>query len=161
VIAAVNGFALGGGLELALACHIRLASEGAKLGLPEVTLGIIPGYGGTQRLPRLIGMGMALELITTGRMIDAEEAKALGLVNRVIPAADLLGAAKELAGKIAANGPIAVRFALDAALRGASLPLPAGLAGEQELFALISSTADMREGLKAFLEKRPAQFRNA
>jgi enoyl-CoA hydratase len=160
VIAAVNGFALGGGLELALACHIRLASEGAKLGLPEVTLGIIPGYGGTQRLPRLVGMGMALELITTGRMIDAEEARSLGLVNRVLPPADLLPAAKELALKIAANGPIAVRLALDAALRGASLPLAAGLQGEQELFALVSSTADMREGLKAFLEKRPAQFRN-
>jgi enoyl-CoA hydratase len=161
VIAAVNGFALGGGLELALACHIRLAAEGAKLGLPEVTLGIIPGYGGTQRLPRLVGMGMALELITTGRMIDAEEARSLGLVNRVLPPAELLPAANELAGKIAANGPIAVRLALDAALRGASLPLAAGLAGEQELFALVSSTADMREGLKAFLEKRPAQFRNA
>jgi enoyl-CoA hydratase len=161
VIAAVNGFALGGGLELALACHIRLASSDAKLGLPEVTLGIIPGYGGTQRLPRLVGMGMALELITTGRMIDAEEARSLRLVNRVLPPAELLPAAKELAGKIAANGPIAVRFALDAALRGASLPLAAGLAGEQELFALVSSTADMREGLKAFLEKRPAQFRNA
>jgi enoyl-CoA hydratase len=161
VIAAVNGFALGGGLELALACHVRLASADARLGLPEVTLGIIPGYGGTQRLPRLVGMGMALELITTGRMVDAEEARSIGLVNRVLPPAELLPAAKELAGKIAANGPIAVRLALDAALRGASLPLAAGLAGEQELFALISSTADMREGLKAFLEKRPAQFRNA
>jgi enoyl-CoA hydratase len=161
VIAAVNGFALGGGLELALACHVRFASSDSKLGLPEVTLGIIPGYGGTQRLPRLVGMGVALELITSGRMVDAEEAKTIGLVNRVLPPSDLLGAAKELAGKIAANGPIAVRLALDAALRGASLPLPAGLAGEQELFALVSSTADMREGLKAFLEKRPAQFRNA
>jgi len=161
VIAAVNGFALGGGLELALACHVRLASADAKLGLPEVTLGIIPGYGGTQRLPRLVGMGMALELITTGRMIDAEEARSIGLVNRVLPPVELLPAAKELAGKIAANGPIAVRLALDAALRGASLPLAAGLAGEQELFALVSSTADMREGLKAFLEKRAAQFRNA
>jgi len=161
VIAAVNGFALGGGLELALACHIRLASSEARLGLPEVTLGIIPGYGGTQRLPRLIGLGAALELITTGRMVDAEEARSLGLVNRVLPPGELLSAALELARKIASNGPIAVKFALDAAIRGASLPLAAGLAGEQELFALVSSTADMREGLKAFLEKRPAQFRNA
>jgi len=161
VIAAVNGFALGGGLELALACHIRLASSDARMGLPEVTLGIIPGYGGTQRLPRLIGLGAALELIATGRMVDAEEAMALGLVNRILPPSDLLGAAAELARKIAANGPIAVRLALDAALRGVSLPLAAGLAQEQELFALVSSTADMREGLKAFLEKRPAQFRNA
>ncbi len=161
VIAAINGFALGGGLELALACHIRLASSDAKLGLPEVTLGIIPGYGGTQRLPRLVGLGAALELIATGRMIDAEEARSLGLVSRVLAPGELLAAAAELAGKICANGPIAVRFALDAALRGASLPLAAGLAGEQELFALISATADMREGLKAFLEKRPAQFKNA
>ena len=159
VIAAINGFALGGGLELALSCHFRLASTDAKLGLPEVTLGIIPGYGGTQRLPRLIGLGAALELITTGRMIDAEEAKSLGLVNRVVPPAELLAAAGEIAAKICANGPIAVKLALDAALHGASLPLAAGLEGEQELFALVSSTADMREGLKAFLEKRPAQFR--
>ncbi len=160
VIAAINGFALGGGLELALACHIRLASSDAKLGLPEVTLGIIPGYGGTQRLPRLIGLGAALELISTGRMIDAEEARSLGLVSRVLPPGELLAAAGELATRLCANGPIAVRFALDAALRGASLPLAAGLEGEQELFALVSATADMREGLKAFLEKRPAQFRN-
>jgi enoyl-CoA hydratase len=161
VIAAINGFALGGGLELALACHMRFASTDARLGLPEVTLGIIPGYGGTQRLPRLIGMGAALELITTGRMIDAEEAKALGLVSRVLPPADLLPAARDIAKKVAGNGPIAVRLALDAAIRGASLPLGAGLQGEQELFALVSSTADMREGLRAFLEKRAAQFRNA
>jgi enoyl-CoA hydratase len=161
VIAAVNGFALGGGLELALACHIRLASTDARLGLPEVTLGIIPGYGGTQRLPRLIGLGAALELITTGRMVEAEEARALGLVNRVVPPGELLGAAKELASKISANGPIAVRLALEAALRGASAPLEEGLACEQDLFGVVSATADMREGLKAFLEKRPAQFRNA
>jgi enoyl-CoA hydratase len=161
VIAAINGFALGGGLELALACHVRLASTDAKLGLPEVTLGIIPGYGGTQRLPRLVGLGAALELIATGRMIDAEEARALGLVSRVLPPAELLPAAGELARRICANGPIAVRLALDAALHGASLPLAAGLQGERELFALVSATADMREGLKAFLEKRPPQFRNA
>jgi enoyl-CoA hydratase len=159
-IAAINGFALGGGLEVALACHIRLASSDAKLGLPEVTLGIIPGYGGTQRLPRLVGLGAALELIATGRMIDAEEARSLGLVSRVLPPAELLPAAADLAKRIGANGPIAVRFALEAALRGASLPLDAGLQGEQELFALVSATADMKEGLKAFLEKRPAQFRN-
>lgn len=161
VIGAINGFALGGGLELALACHIRLASSEARMGLPEVTLGIIPGYGGTQRLPRLIGLGAALELIATGRMIDAQEALALGLVSRVVPPGELMAAAGELAAKIAANGPIAVRLALDAAIRGVSLPLASGLAYEQELFALVSSTEDMREGLKAFLEKRKAQFRNA
>jgi enoyl-CoA hydratase len=160
VIAAVNGFALGGGLELALACHVRIASADARLGLPEVTLGIIPGYGGTQRLPRLIGLGAALELITSGRMVDAEEAKALGLVNRVVPPAELLPAARELASKICANGPIAVRLALEAALFGASAPLEDGLAYEENLFGLVSATADMREGLKAFLEKRPAAFRN-
>jgi enoyl-CoA hydratase len=160
VIAAVNGFALGGGLELALACHIRVASTDARLGLPEVTLGIIPGYGGTQRLPRLIGLGAALELIASGRIVDAEEAKVLGLVNRVVAPAELLPAVKELAQKISANGPIAVRLALEAALFGASAPLEEGLAYEENLFGLVSATADMREGLKAFLEKRPAAFRN-
>jgi enoyl-CoA hydratase len=160
VIAAINGFALGGGLELALACHVRLASTDARLGLPEVTLGIIPGYGGTQRLPRLVGMGAALDLILTGRMVDAEEARAMGLVNRVLPPAELLGAAREMAGRICANGPIAVRLALEAALRGASAPLEEGLALEEALFGVVSASADMREGLEAFLEKRPAQFRN-
>jgi enoyl-CoA hydratase len=160
VIAAVNGFALGGGLELALACHIRLAASGAKLGLPEVTLGIIPGYGGTQRLPRLIGLGLALELITSGRMMDAGEAAGCGLVNRVCDPAELMPAARELAGKIVANGPIAVRLALESALSGRSQPLAEGLGREASLFGFISSSADMREGLTAFLEKRPARFKD-
>ncbi|MHC4973531.1 MAG: enoyl-CoA hydratase/isomerase family protein [Planctomycetota bacterium] len=160
VIAAVNGFALGGGLELALACHIRLAASGAKLGLPEVTLGIIPGYGGTQRLPRLIGLGLALELITSGRMMDAEEAARYGLVNRVCEPEELMPAARKLAGKIVANGPIAVRLALESALRGRSQPLAEALGFEASLFGFISATADMREGLQAFLEKRPARFKD-
>ena len=160
VIAAVNGFALGGGLELALACHIRIAAEGALLGLPEVTLGIIPGYGGTQRLPRIIGLGPALELIASGRHVTAEEAKELGLVNHVYPPGELMQEVRKLAGKIVKNGPIAVRLALEAALRGRSQPLEEGLRHETNLFGLISSTEDMREGLQAFLEKRPAEFRN-
>ena len=160
VIAAVNGFALGGGLELALACHIRIAAEGALLGLPEVTLGIIPGYGGTQRLPRIIGLGPALELIASGRHVTAGEAKEMGLVNHVYPADELMQEVRKLAGKIVKNGPIAVRFALEAVLRGRSQPLEEGLRYETNLFGLISSTEDMREGLQAFLEKRPAEFRN-
>ncbi|MFQ5844574.1 MAG: enoyl-CoA hydratase-related protein, partial [Planctomycetota bacterium] len=161
VIAAVNGYALGGGLELALACHIRIAADTARLGLPEVTLGIIPGFGGTQRLPRVIGRGPALEMIVSGRPVAAEEAERLGLVNRVVPAGELLDAARELARTIARNGPVAVRLALESALRGNAMPLEQGLRYESELFGLVSSTQDMREGLKAFLEKRRAEFRNA
>jgi enoyl-CoA hydratase len=160
VIAAINGFAFGGGLELALACHIRLASEDARMGLPEVTLGIIPGFGGTQRLPRVIGLGPALELIATGRHVTAEEAKALGLVNHVHPAAQLLPEAKKLAAVICANGPIAVKLALECALRARSQPLDEGLRYEANAFGLVSATKDMREGLRAFLEKRKAAFRN-
>lgn len=160
VIAAVNGFALGGGLELALACHIRLAAAEARLGLPEVTLGIIPGFGGTQRLPRVVGLGPALELITTGRMVDAAEARELHLVNHVYPADQLMVEARKLAAKILANGPLAVRLALESALRGRSLPLDEALRYEANLFGLVSATADMREGLRAFLDKRPADFRN-
>jgi enoyl-CoA hydratase len=160
VLAAINGFALGGGLELALACHIRLASSEAKLGLPEVTLGIIPGYGGTQRLPRLIGLGRAAELIASGRMVGANEALACGLVNHVYPPAELMPEARKLAGTIARNGPIAVRFALECVLRGRSQPLDEALRYERNLFGLVSSTEDMREGLRAFLEKRPPAFRN-
>ena len=158
VIAAINGFALGGGCELALACHIRFASESAKLGLPEVGLGIIPGYGGTQRLPRIVGLGVALELITTARMIDAQEALRIGLVNGVVPAAELLPHCEKVAGEILARGPIAVRFAMDAAIRGLETDLAHGLEMESAYFGLVSATADMREGLKAFLEKRKATF---
>jgi enoyl-CoA hydratase len=160
VIAAINGFAFGGGLELALACHIRIASEDALMGLPEVTLGIIPGFGGTQRLPRTIGLGPALELIATGRHVKADEAHRLGLVNHVHPAGELLDAARKMAGKIAANGPIAVRLAMECALRGRSQPMDEALRYEANLFGLIASTEDMREGLNAFLEKRKADFRN-
>ena len=158
VIAAVNGFALGGGCELALACHMRFASENAKLGLPEVGLGIIPGYGGTQRLPRLIGLGRALELICSGRMIDAAEAHRIGLVNAVLPQADLLAHCEKVAGDIVAKGPIAVRFAMDAAIRGLETDLEHGLAQESVAFGLLSATEDMREGLHAFLEKRKPAF---
>jgi len=159
VIGAVNGFALGGGLEVAMACNVRLASEKAKLGLPEVTLGIIPGYGGTQRLPRLVGLGRACEMIATGRMVDAEEAHRIGLVDRVLPADDLLTEAKKLAAKIGKNGPIAVRYAIEAATRGSGAGIAEGMELERTMFGLISSTEDMREGLKAFLEKRKPDFR--
>jgi len=161
VIAAVNGFALGGGLELALACHIRLASTEAVLGLPEVGLGIIPGYGGTQRLPRTIGLGPALELIASGRHVKADEALRLGLVNHVYEPDVLLDEARKLAGRIAGNGPLAVRLALESALHGLSLPLGEGLRYEANLFGLVSATADMREGMRAFLDKRKADFKGA
>ena len=161
VIAAINGFAFGGGLELALACHIRIASEEARVGLPEVTLGIIPGFGGTQRLPRVIGLGPALEIMTTGRHVKAPEALALGLVNHVYPADKMMDEARAMAKTIAANGPIAVRFALESALVGRSMPIGEALAYEANLFGLISATSDMKEGMTAFLEKRKADFRNA
>ena len=160
VIAAVNGFAFGGGLELALACHIRLASDAARVGLPEVTLGIIPGFGGTQRLPRVIGLGPALEMLATGRHVKADEALRLGLVNHVYPADALLDEARKLADTIAANGPIAVRYAREAALKGRSMSMDDALWYEANLFGLISATADMKEGMQAFLEKRKAEFRD-
>ena len=161
VIAAINGFALGGGLEIALACHFRFASENAKLGLPEVGLGIIPGYGGTQRLPRIVGLGIALELITTGRMIDAAEALRIGLVNAVLPQADLIPHAERVAGEILSKGPLAVRCAMEAAISGLDSTLEQGLAQESTYFGLLSATTDMREGLKAFLEKRKPAFGGA
>lgn len=161
VIAAVNGYALGGGLELALACTIRLASAKAQLGLPEVTLGIIPGYGGSLRLPRLVGHGRANEMILTGRRVDAEEACRIGLVNQVFPPEELAGAARNLAGRIAANAPLAVRYALESVNRGVAAGFEEGMAMEQILFGLVSATADMKEGLTAFLEKRKADFRGA
>ncbi|HVP14287.1 MAG TPA: enoyl-CoA hydratase-related protein [Terriglobales bacterium] len=158
VLAAVNGYALGGGCELALACHVRIASDNAAFGLPEVGLGLIPGYGGTQRLPRLIGPGRALELIATGRRLRAEEALAIGLVSRVVPSSRLLDEAEQLALAILANGPLAVAAALEAVRRGSELPLDAGLRLESALFGMVSSSEDAREGLRAFLEKRPARF---
>lgn len=158
VIAAVNGFALGGGCELALACHIRIASEKAQLGLPEVTLGIIPGYGGTQRLARLVGKGKALEIICTADRIGADEAEKLGLVNRVVPAEQLMTAAEALARKIASRGPLAVRCALEAVMSGSEMPIEEGMFLEATLFGLLCSTEDMKEGMTAFLEKRSAAF---
>jgi enoyl-CoA hydratase len=158
VIAAVNGFALGGGCELALACHIRLAAENAKFGLPEVGLGIIPGYGGTQRLPRLVGLGVASEMIATGRMVDAQEALKIGLVNRVVPQAQLLDDAKAMAAQIAANAPLAVAAALEAARRSLDTDLDQGLRFESTLFGILGSTQDMHDGLSAFVEKKKAKF---
>ena len=158
VIAAVNGYALGGGMELALACHLRIASGNARFGLPEVKLGIIPGYGGTVRLPRIVGRGRALEMILTGEMIDAERAAAIGLVNRVVPQDQLVPAAEELLDTILKNGPVALRFALDAVDRSLETGIEEGLGLESHLFGLLASTEDMREGMAAFLEKRPANF---
>jgi enoyl-CoA hydratase len=160
VIAAVNGFALGGGLELALACHVRIASSRAKFGLPEVKLGIIPGYGGTVRLPRLVGRGRALELMLTGDMIDADEAYRIGLVNRVEEPAAVLDAAKSMAARMAANGPIAIALALEAVDRGMSGTIDDAQVLESRLFGLLASTDDMREGMQAFLQKRKPDFRN-
>jgi enoyl-CoA hydratase len=155
-IAAINGFALGGGLELALACDLRVAAPGAKLGLPEVGLGLIPGYGGTQRLPRLIGQGRAFDLILTGRHVPAEEALHMGLVNRV--ADDALEGALELARMTLRNGPIALGLAKEAVVRGLDVTLPQGLEIEADLFGMAATTDDMKEGTAAFLEKRAAAF---
>ncbi len=159
VIAAVNGFALGGGTEISLACHIRVASESAKLGQPEVKLGIIPGYGGTQRLARLVGKGKAMEMILTGRMIEAKEAAEIGLVNRVVPAADLLSAAEALAKEAVKNGPLAVANSIEAINRGLDVTLDEGLELEAEIFGRTCATEDFKEGAKAFLEKRKPDFR--
>jgi enoyl-CoA hydratase len=158
-ICAINGFALGGGCELALACTVRLASNTAKLGQPEVKLGILPGYGGSQRLSRLCGKGVAHELCLTGEMITAEEALRIGLVNHIYEPAELLPAAEALAKKIMANGPLAVKFTMEAIERGIEMPQEEGLFLEATLFGLACATEDMREGTKAFLEKRPAQFK--
>ena len=158
VVAAVNGFALGGGCELALACHLRIASESARFGLPEVKLGIIPGYGGTVRLPRIVGRGRALEMILTGEMIDAREAERIGLVNRVVSAESLLEESRGLLEQILRNGPIALALAIESSTRGTELALDDALALESSFFGLLASTADMREGMAAFLEKRVAEF---
>lgn len=159
VIAAINGFALGGGCELALACHIRLASEKAQLGLPEVTLGVIPGYGGTQRMARLLGKGKALELILTGDRIGAADAEKIGLVNRVVPADQLLAVAEELAKKIMSRGPLAVRAAIESVNAGLEMAFDEGQFLEATLFGLLCASADSKEGMKAFLEKRAADFK--
>ena len=161
VIAAINGFALGGGLEFALACHMRIASDNAKLGLPEVKLGIIPGYGGTIRLPRVVGRGRALELILTGDMIDAQEAYRIGLVNRVVAQSDLIATAEQLLRTVAGNGPVAVAFAIEAVDHSYHATTEDAQRLESNLFGLLASTSDMREGMGAFLEKRRASFKGA
>ena len=158
VIAAVNGFALGGGCELAMACHLRLASANARFGQPEVKLGLIPGYGGTQRLPRLVGRGRALQLLLTGGMIDAATAASWGLVNGVVEPAELRTAAAKLAGEIASVSPVAVKRCLEAVRLGADLSLERAEAAEAALFGLCATSEDFREGVAAFLEKRPAKF---
>jgi enoyl-CoA hydratase len=158
-ICAINGFALGGGCELALCCSIRIASKTAKLGQPEVKLGILPGYGGSQRLARLCGKGVAHELCLTGEMITAEEAQRIALVNRVYEPAELLPAAEAMAKKISGNAPLAVKYAMEAIERGVEMPQEEGLFLEATLFGLACATEDMREGTTAFLEKRQPQFK--
>jgi enoyl-CoA hydratase len=159
VIAAINGFALGGGCELALACTLRIAADTARLGQPEVNLGIMPGYGGSQRLPRLVGRGVALEILLGGEMIPAARAYEIGLVNRVVPAADLMTEALTWGRALAGRAPIAVRYILEAVQRGSEMPLAEAQHLEATLFGLIASTADMREGTRAFLEKRRAAWK--
>ena len=159
VIACVNGFALGGGCELAMACTMRLASDNAKFGQPEVKLGLIPGYGGTQRLPRLVGKGLAMQQVLTGEMISAQEAHRIGLVNEVVPQAELIARAEAIAAKIIANSPLAIQYAMEAVNRGFDMPLADGLFLEATLFAVCCATEDKNEGTKAFLEKRAAQFK--
>ena len=158
VVAAVNGLALGGGCEAAMACTIRIASIHAKFGQPEVKLGLIPGFGGTQRLPRLVGKGRALQLILTGEMISAEEAWRIGLVNELAEPAELMDHAAAILARIYANAPLATAFAIEAVNRGLNAPLPVGLALERSLFALCAATADKTEGTTAFLGKRPPSF---
>ncbi len=159
VIAAINGFALGGGCELALACHIRIASEKAQIGLPEVSLGIIPGYGGTQRMARLLGKGKALELICTGDRIGAAEAERIGLVNKVVSAEQLMTAAEEMARKIMSRGPLAIRAAIEAVMSGSEMPLQEGQFLGATLFGLLCASEDTKEGMRAFLEKRTPNFK--
>lgn len=161
IIAAVNGFALGGGCELAMACHVRIASEAAKFGQPEVKLGLIPGYGGTQRLPRLIGKGRALQLLLTGETIDANEAYRIGLVNRVVPANELIAAATTMLQAILANGPLAVAYCIESVNRGYDLTIDEALTLEATAFGLLAATNDKGEGTQAFLEKRPPRFTGA
>jgi enoyl-CoA hydratase/carnithine racemase len=159
VIACINGFALGGGCELALACTLRLASDQARLGQPEVKLGIIPGYGGTQRLPRLVGKGLAMQMVLAGEIISAQEAHRIGLVNEVTSAAELIPRAEAIAAKIIANAPLAVQYAMEAVNKGMEMTLASGLHLEASLFGLCCTTLDKAEGTAAFLEKRPASFK--
>ena len=159
VLACINGFALGGGCELALACTLRIASDSARLGQPELKLGLIPGYGGTQRLPRLVGQGAALKLLLTGEIISAAEALRIGLVDEVVPSSELRPRALELANKIAQMAPLAIRACLDTVHRGYDLPLAEALSLEAAAFGYCCSTEDKNEGTRAFLEKRPAQFK--
>ena len=158
VLAAINGFALGGGCELAMACTMRLASDTATIGQPEINLGLLPGYGGTQRLPRLVGIGRALEMMLTGVPIDATEAERIGLVNRVVPAAALMDEARALAAMLAQRPPAAARFIVEAVNKGSAMTLVDGCGLEAALFGLAASTDDMREGTRAFLEKRKPSF---
>src|SRR5271157_5213603 len=159
VIGCVNGFALGGGCELAMACTMRIASENAKFGQPEVKLGLIPGYGGTQRLPRLVGKGLAMQQVLTGEMISAQEAHRIGLVNEVVPQAELIPRAEVIAAKIIANAPLAVQYTMEAVNKGLEMPLAEGLYLEAVLFGTACATEDKKEGTTAFLEKRAAQFK--
>lgn len=158
VIAAVNGFALGGGCELAMGCDLRIAGDNAKFGQPEVNLGVIPGFGGTQRLPRLVGKGRAMELVLTGDMIDAQEALRIGLVNKVYPLAELLAETRKMAKKILSKGPLAIRLGKEAVCNGLEMDLDRACAYEADLFGFCFATADQKEGMQAFLEKRPAKF---
>jgi enoyl-CoA hydratase len=160
-IAAVNGFSLGGGCELAMSCHIRIASDAAKFGQPEVKLGLVPGYGGTQRLPRLVGRGRAMQLLMTGEMIDAQEAYRIGLVNKVVPGAELIGAATTMLQAILANGPLAVAHCIEVVDRGYDITLEEALTLEATAFGLLAATEDKREGTRAFLEKRAPGFTGA
>ncbi|MBP7778759.1 MAG: enoyl-CoA hydratase/isomerase family protein [Acidobacteria bacterium] len=159
VIAAINGFALGGGCELAMACTLRIAADSARLGQPEINLGLTPGYAGSQRLPRLIGRGRALEMLLTGEPISAQRAYEIGLVNRVVPAAELRSEAVKLAAALAAKAPLARRYILEAVYHGAEMPLIEAQHLETTLFGLAASTDDMREGTRAFIEKRPAVWK--
>jgi enoyl-CoA hydratase len=159
VIAAINGYALGGGCELAMACTLRLAADTAKLGQPEIALGLIPGYAGTQRLSRLVGKGKAMEMILTGTPITAEEAQRIGLVNRVVPAAELMAQARALAAQLAKSAPIAMRYIINAVNKGVEMPFAEACQYEATLFGLVASTDDMKEGTAAFLAKRKPEFR--
>jgi enoyl-CoA hydratase len=159
VIAAINGYALGGGCELAMACTLRIAADTAKLGQPEIGLGLIPGYAGTQRLSRLVGRGRAMEMVLTGAQIPADEAQRIGLVNRVVPAADLMTESRKLAERLALSAPVALKYIIDAVNRGGEMPFADACQYEATLFGLVASTDDMREGTAAFLAKRKPEFK--